>query len=235
MADTCSSIALQVTDRCCISCTSIADADADSKDRFKAVSTLQTANSGEPASLSTVRSLSVSQVAPPSSNIQTTEVKLHVPHLGSSKAHETVQHGAQHAEHALHDQELDEAVLGCEEAYAAEVQHSTQVVKHHVPLLVLARDHWQGVLLQFLLEANYGATFYTFFSWCVAAWGCKGSRDTLVCESAGYIVYAWLQSTALQSWLTNRGTEVQQAILSRRNGCSQSYLVTDTAVGSQSQ
>lgn len=46
-----------------------------------------------------------------------------------------------------------------------QVQQVSAVVKHHTPLAVLFRSHWQMVLLQFLLEANYGSTFYTFFSW----------------------------------------------------------------------
>jgi hypothetical protein len=70
-------------------------------------------------------------------------------------------------QHAQHDAaaELDAAVLSCEAAYAAELQQQAPVVTHHVPLLVLARSHWRGVLLLFCLEACYGATFYTFFSW----------------------------------------------------------------------
>lgn len=39
------------------------------------------------------------------------------------------------------------------------------MIKRHRPIVVLFRDHWLGVLLQFLLEACYGTTFYTFFTW----------------------------------------------------------------------
>jgi hypothetical protein len=97
------------------------------------------------------------------------EVLLRVPQVASfsSAAKDTqhAQHASHHAQHAQHDAELDEAVLSCEAAYTAELQQQAAVVTHHVPLLVLARSHWRGVLLLFCLEACYGATFYTFFSW----------------------------------------------------------------------
>jgi hypothetical protein len=38
-------------------------------------------------------------------------------------------------------------------------------MKHHIPAAVLFRDHWAGLLLQFLLEASFGTLFYTFFTW----------------------------------------------------------------------
>jgi hypothetical protein len=95
--------------------------------------------------------------------IGTAEVLLRVPQGTSfTAAAKDAQHAPQHAQH---DAELDEAVLSCEAAYTAELQQQAAAVTHHVPLLVLARSHWRGVLLLFCLEACYGATFYTFFSW----------------------------------------------------------------------
>lgn len=88
------------------------------------------------------------------------ELLLQLPQVASFTAAATKQ-----PQHPQHDAELDEAVLSCEAAYAAELQQQAAVVKHHVPLLVLARNHWRSVLLLFCLEACYGATFYTFFSW----------------------------------------------------------------------
>jgi len=41
----------------------------------------------------------------------------------------------------------------CEQDYVAELKAVGAVTKHHVPVVVLFRDHWRGVLLQFLLEA----------------------------------------------------------------------------------
>lgn len=55
--------------------------------------------------------------------------------------------------------------LGCEREFHKEVENLSGVIKHHVPLAVLFKDHWQGVSLQFLLEACYGSTFYTVFTW----------------------------------------------------------------------
>jgi hypothetical protein len=94
------------------------------------------------------------------------EVLLRVPHCASfSAAAKDAQH-APHAQHAADSAaELDAAVVSCEAAYTAELQQQAALVTHHVPLLVLARSHWRGVLLLFCLEACYGATFYTFFSW----------------------------------------------------------------------
>ncbi|KAI8467534.1 MAG: major facilitator superfamily domain-containing protein [Monoraphidium minutum] len=57
------------------------------------------------------------------------------------------------------------APLGCEAEYEGEVAALSATIKHHVPLVVLFRDHWRGVLLQVLLEAVYGSSFYIFFSW----------------------------------------------------------------------
>lgn len=91
------------------------------------------------------------------------EVLLHVPqsYTGAAPAKQ-----AQHTQQGTqHTSDLDTAVLSCEEAYAAELQHQAAIIKHHVPLLVLARSHWRQVLLLFCFEACYGATFYTFFSW----------------------------------------------------------------------
>jgi MHS family proline/betaine transporter-like MFS transporter len=34
-----------------------------------------------------------------------------------------------------------------------------------MPVLLLFRRHWRGLLLQFLVEAAYGCSFYTVFSW----------------------------------------------------------------------
>jgi hypothetical protein len=101
--------------------------------------------------------LRVPQVASFSSAAKDTQHAQHASHHA--------QHASHHAQHAQHDAELDEAVLSCEAAYTAELQQQAAVVTHHVPLLVLARSHWRGVLLLFCLEACYGATFYTFFSW----------------------------------------------------------------------
>lgn len=47
--------------------------------------------------------------------------------------------------------------------YAAEVGHLAGKIKHHVPLAVLFKDHWQGILLQFLAEAGLGSCFSTWF------------------------------------------------------------------------
>jgi hypothetical protein len=102
------------------------------------------------------------------------EVLLRVPQPasvnGGAAAAAATKQQAQHTQHIHHTQQqhcadLDEAVLSCEAAYAAELQQQTALIKHHVPLLVLARSHWRGVLLLFCFEACYGATFYTFFSW----------------------------------------------------------------------
>ncbi|WIA36065.1 hypothetical protein OEZ86_007421 [Tetradesmus obliquus] len=114
-------------------------------------------------SLSGMRSLSLTKAAAPGSYIQSTEVLLHVPqsYTGAAPAKQ-----AQHTQQGTqHTSDLDTAVLSCEEAYAAELQHQAAIIKHHVPLLVLARSHWRQVLLLFCFEACYGATFYTFFSW----------------------------------------------------------------------
>ena len=46
-----------------------------------------------------------------------------------------------------------------------QVDNLTGVIKTHVPIAVLFRSHWQGVVLQFLLEACYGIAFYTIFTW----------------------------------------------------------------------
>eukprot|EP00775_Hariotina_reticulata_P009250 gene9250-9416_t len=67
----------------------------------------------------------------------------------------------------------------CEKEYVAELEQVGAEVKHHVPVLVLFRDHWRGVLLQFLMEAFKrtwavvlasapAGTFYIFFSWLPA-------------------------------------------------------------------
>lgn len=45
------------------------------------------------------------------------------------------------------------------------MEHLSATIKHHIPLAVLFRDHWPGVLLQFLIEAAYGTAFYTFFTY----------------------------------------------------------------------
>ena len=59
--------------------------------------------------------------------------------------------------------------LGCEAEFEGQVQQLAGRIKHHVPLLVLFRGHWKGLVLQTLMEAVYGAGFYTFYSWCVLA------------------------------------------------------------------
>jgi hypothetical protein len=46
-----------------------------------------------------------------------------------------------------------------------QVEQLSVVIKHHIPAAVLFRDHWAGLLLQFLLEASFGTLFYTFFTW----------------------------------------------------------------------
>lgn len=66
-------------------------------------------------------------------------------------------------------------------------------IKHHLPLAVLFRDHWAGVLLQFLLEGCYGAAFYTFFTW-VPAYMSKSlhvpSSNTLWALLVGLLLFA---------------------------------------------
>jgi hypothetical protein len=64
-----------------------------------------------------------------------------------------------------------------------QVEELSGSIRHHIPLAVLFREHWAGVLLQFLLEACYGTAFYTFFTWQAplsvpgAAWlRCLGSN-----------------------------------------------------------
>lgn len=52
-------------------------------------------------------------------------------------------------------------LVGC----CMQVQALSATMKHHIPMEVLFREHWAGVLLQFLLEAAYGTAFYTFFTY----------------------------------------------------------------------
>jgi hypothetical protein len=49
--------------------------------------------------------------------------------------------------------------------HVLQVEQLSSVMKHHIPAAVLFRDHWAGLLLQFLLEASFGTLFYTFFTW----------------------------------------------------------------------
>lgn len=76
---------------------------------------------------------------------------------------------------------------------ALQVEQLQGSIKHHLPLAVLFRDHWAGVLLQFLLEGCYGAAFYTFFTW-VPAYMSKAlhvpSSNTLWALMVGLLLFA---------------------------------------------
>lgn len=76
---------------------------------------------------------------------------------------------------------------------ALQVEQLRGSIKHHIPLAVLFKDYWAGVLLQFLLEGCYGAAFYTFFTW-VPAYMSKSlhvpSSNTLWALLVGLVLFA---------------------------------------------
>jgi hypothetical protein len=48
--------------------------------------------------------------------------------------------------------------------FAEEVTAVAPTIKHHVPMAVLFKSHWKPLILQTLMEAGLGSSFYTWFS-----------------------------------------------------------------------
>eukprot|EP00775_Hariotina_reticulata_P012842 gene12842-12969_t len=63
--------------------------------------------------------------------------------------------------------------------FAAEVSTVAPTIKHHVPIAVLFRSHWKPLLLQILMEAALGSSFYSWFSEAVCPWWNRPYSDQL--------------------------------------------------------